>query len=83
LKEKSKEKCAVRTINFKSYAQYFYADARSGQPASLNDAEKLLSEKYNFPVYIITKSDRDEYRQHKNLVFLYEKGGFIFYRKKN
>jgi 4-amino-4-deoxy-L-arabinose transferase-like glycosyltransferase len=83
LKEKSKEKCAVRTINFKSYAQYFYAEVRPGQPASLNDAEKLLSEKYDFPVYIITKSDRDEYRKHENLVFLYEKGGFVFYRKKN
>jgi hypothetical protein len=82
LKEKSKEDCIVRTINFKSYAQFFYADVKPGLPEGANDGQKLLSEPFQKPVYIITKADRDEYRTHENLVLLYEKGGFIFYAKK-
>jgi hypothetical protein len=81
LKSKRNEKCIVRTINFKSYAQYFYAEVKEGQPKEANQNEWLLNGNSPIPIYLITKADRDEFRKHEKLRFLYEKGGFIFYER--
>lgn len=79
---KQGEDCYVDTYDYKSYAPYFYTK----KPPYKNDSTKtvhwMLHEKIDKPVYISAKIQRkaalDTIAQ---LQFLYEKNGFIFYKR--
>lgn len=105
LKKVQKEDAHIITLNYRSYAHYFYgavmpkqAEARKNYLKEYfnvkdvlkipkNDRENrwrdhILYDKLDRPAYIITRIDRDNPEQTKHLKKLYEKNGFIFYKRK-
>ena len=70
----------VTTYGFRSYAKFYYTNKQKPENLkSLND-EWLLYDTIDKPVYIVSKMyDKEKVLQLKNIKFLYEKGGFVFY----
>jgi 4-amino-4-deoxy-L-arabinose transferase-like glycosyltransferase len=74
----------VTTYGFRSYAKFFYANKQKPNNIKALDEEWLLSGNIDQPVYIACKMyDKEKVQQLKNIHFLYEKGGFVFFVRKN
>ena len=78
---KSNEDCYILTVNYFSYAQYFYGKTR--RPMS-EGMDRLKSNDTSVPVYVSAKiTSRDEVlNQYPQLEVLYEKNGFVFMQSK-
>lgn len=75
----------VKTLGYKSYAQYFYTRVQPGQRKEAKDEQWLLTGEVDKPTYFVSKITAKEnilntYGQQ--LAFLYEKNGFVFYQRK-
>jgi 4-amino-4-deoxy-L-arabinose transferase-like glycosyltransferase len=106
LKSLEQEDCYICTIDFKSYAHFFYPKIKINQNPLFNEkvkndemlklCRKLTNpqDKYNCvrdwyldgnidkPVYFITKIDRGDWlKNKKNLKFIKEKNGFLYYKR--
>ncbi len=74
----------VTTFGFRSYAKFFYTNKQKPQKLKALDEEWLINGNIDKPVYIACKMfDKDKVLQLKNTQFLYEKGGFVFFVRKN
>jgi hypothetical protein len=74
----------VTTYGFRSYAKFFYTYKQKPENLKSLDDEWLLNGKIDKPVYIVSKiNDKEKVLQLNNIKFLYEKGGFVFYVRKN
>lgn len=70
----------VTTYGFRSYAKFFYTNKQKPENLKSLDDEWLLYGNIDKPVYIVSKMyDKKKLLQLKNIKFLYEKGGFLFY----
>lgn len=76
----------VRSLGYKSYAPYFYSRVRPDQRPESKDMEWLLCGPVDKPTYFVSKITRKEkiLEEHgERLEVLYEKNGFVFYRRIN
>jgi len=79
---KKDEDCYIEVIGFKSYSHYFY------KKVDLDDCiytkDELLEYKLTKPAYFVSKNIHREDILNNNPVLevLYEKNGFVFYKKK-
>lgn len=80
---KQGEDAVVETLRFKSYAHLFYTQRRPQFTRSLADSIKRLNAHPEIPVYYVGKiQNREENeREMPYLQKLYEKNGFVFYRR--
>jgi len=70
----------VTTYGFRSYAKFFYANKQKPENLKSLNEEWLLYGTIDNPVYIVSKMyDKEKVLRLKNINFLYEKGGFVFY----
>ena len=70
----------VTTYGFRSYAKFFYTNKQKPENVKALDEEWLLNGAIDKPVYIICKMyDKEKVLQIKNIHYLYEKGGFVFF----
>ena len=75
----------VRTLGYKSYAQYFYTAIKPGQRKEAKDETWLLTGEVDKPTYFVSKNTYRETVMKNNaekLVILYEKNGYVFYKRK-
>lgn len=82
---KQAEAAVVEPLRFKSYAHLFYTLRRPQFPRSLADSIRQFNSHPEIPVYYVGKiQNREENeREMPYLEKLYEKNGFVFYRRKN
>ena len=74
----------VTTFGFWSYAKFFYSNKQKPENVNALNEEWLLSGNIDKPVYIVSKiTDKEKVLQFKNIEYLYEKGGFVFYVRKS
>ena len=79
-KKHNQPKEYVTTYGFRSYAKFFYANKQKPENLKSLNEEWLLNGTIDKPVYIVSKMyDKEKVLQLKNINFLYEKGGFVFY----
>jgi 4-amino-4-deoxy-L-arabinose transferase-like glycosyltransferase len=70
----------VTTYGFRSYAKFFYTNKQKPENVKALDEEWLLNGAIDKPVYIVCKMyDKEKVLQIKNIHYLYEKGGFVFF----
>lgn len=70
----------VTTYGFRSYAKYYYTNKQKPGNLKALDEEWLLNGAIDKPVYIVCKMyDKEKVLQIKNIHYLYEKGGFVFF----
>lgn len=70
----------VTTFGFRSYAKFFYTNKQKPENLKSLNEEWLLYGNIDKPVYIVSKMyDKEKVLHLKNIKFLYEKGGFLFY----
>lgn len=75
----------VKPLGYKSYAQYFYTKLKPGNRKESKDEDWLLTGPVDKPTYFISKNTyKDELmKEHGDrLEVLYEKNGFVFYKRK-
>ncbi len=75
----------VRTLGYKSYAQYFYTKVKPGNRKEAKDENWLLTGAVDKPTYFISKNTFKEQvmKDHADVLqVLYEKNGFVFYKRK-
>jgi hypothetical protein len=84
-KSKINENCFIQPLGFKSYAHLFYAQKKTNLNPKNYSEEWLLKEKTSIPVYCVVKINRsEEYEKYyPQLEKIYQKNGFVFYKKKN
>jgi len=70
----------VTTLDYKSYAQYFYSNEQPWKDARCTDNEWLLNGKIDKPAYFSCKINKaaEIERDHPQLKELYRKNGFVF-----
>jgi hypothetical protein len=70
----------VTTIDFYSYAPFFYFQTRPGGNIERSNKEWLLNGDIDKPVYIVTKvTSRAKFANRPDCRFIKESGGFAFY----
>jgi 4-amino-4-deoxy-L-arabinose transferase-like glycosyltransferase len=73
----------VTTYGFRSYAKFYYTNKQKPQNIKALDEEWLLNGAIDKPDYIVCKMyDKEKVLQLKNIHYLYEKGGFVFFERK-
>lgn len=75
----------VHTLGYKSYAQYFYTKVKPGNRKEAKDENWLLTGAVDKPTYFISKNTFKEQvmKDHADVLqVLYEKNGFVFYKRK-
>jgi len=75
----------VKTLGYKSYAQYFYTRIQPGQRKEAKDELWLLTGPVDKPTYFVSKITAKEsiLAEHgERLQVLYEENGFVFYQRK-
>jgi 4-amino-4-deoxy-L-arabinose transferase-like glycosyltransferase len=76
------ERCYVITRNYKSYAQLFYTRKAPVTDPRSHDEAWLLEGDIDRPVYVVCKiTALDEVKAIPTLRELYEKNGFVFFRR--
>lgn len=82
-KSKAGENAMVETLRFKSYAHLFYAQRPPQYTRSMADSIKRFNTHPEVPVYYVGKiQNREENeREMPQLRWLYEKNGFVFYKR--
>ena len=74
--------CYVTTLGFKSYAHYYYTRRPSGLNPLSRNRDWLIAGEIDRPAFFVTKvGHADYYRQNPQLVELYSKNGFAFFRR--
>lgn len=78
------ENAVVEPLRFKSYAHLFYTQRPPQFTRSLADSIKRFNTRPDIPVYYVGKIQNKEEnsREVPGLQILYEKNGFVFYRRK-
>jgi len=72
----------VVTYGFKSYAQHFYTNKQNPQNSSAKNDDWLYMGAIDKPTYIVCKiTSKSEVEKFKYVKYLYEKGGFVFFRR--
>lgn len=80
-KSKVQEDCYIETFGFISYAHLFYAQKQ--KPANNLDKETLKRGLVDKPTYWVVKySSKDRLDTVPTLQYLYDKNGFVFYKRK-
>ncbi len=81
--EIASENAYVTTFGFKSYAHLFYAKKPVPTNLNHNNIDWLLNENTEQNVYVVTKNikAKEFENSHPNFKKLYEKNGFVFYKK--
>jgi Dolichyl-phosphate-mannose-protein mannosyltransferase len=83
LESKSNQDCYVATFEYKSYANVFYAKKRKPNNQNHASDEWLMHGKVDKPTYWLAKyPSKLKLDTMPNLHFLYEKNGFIFYKRR-
>lgn len=76
------EDCYVDTYNYRSYAHYFYTKKMPFKNDGTKNVHWLLRGEIDKPAYISAKvQNKSELDTIPQLQFLYEKNGFIFYKR--
>ena len=76
----------VKTLGYKSYAQYFYTEIKPGNRKESKDENWLLTAAVDKPTYFVSKntySDTVMKYHGERLDIIYKKNGFVFYKRKN
>ena len=77
----AQEDCYIETFGFISYAHLFYAQKQ--KPANNLDKETLKRGSVDKPTYWVVKySSKDRLDTVPTLQYLYDKNGFVFYKRK-
>lgn len=73
----------VCTLEFKSFAQYFYSDEQPWKNPNCTNADWLLHGDIDKPAYFVSKitSVTNIEKQYPDLKELYRKNGFVFYER--
>jgi hypothetical protein len=73
----------VATVGFKSYAHYFYAAVDNDGGVVAKSPEWILNNQLDRPAYLVSKiTNKDQLlKDYPSLQILYEKNGFVFYKK--
>ena len=73
----------VEPLRFKSYAHLFYTERPQQFPRSVADSVRQFNTHPEIPVFYVGKiQNREENeRDMPYLEFLYEKNGFVFYKR--
>jgi hypothetical protein len=70
----------VTTIDFYSYAPFFYFQTKPGENSDRSNKEWLLNGDIDKPVYIVTKAtSRSKFVNRSDCRFIKQEGGFAFY----
>ncbi len=79
----SDEDAYLTTVGYKSYAHLFYGRAKMHNHFGASDKEWLLKGDIDKPVYFSSKINRKEkiLTEYPDVRFLYEKNGFIFFKR--
>jgi 4-amino-4-deoxy-L-arabinose transferase-like glycosyltransferase len=81
--EHAQEDCYILTYDYKSYAHFFYAKKRQINNPQHIDNQWLISGNVDKPTYIVGKyASKKELDTVPQLQYLYERNGFVFYRRK-
>jgi 4-amino-4-deoxy-L-arabinose transferase-like glycosyltransferase len=77
------EQAFIATVGYKSYAHYFYAEVGKENGVIAKNADWILGNQLNRPAYLVSKiTEKDRMlQQYPLLTVLYEKNGFVFYKK--
>ena len=80
---KQTENCYIRTYGFKSYAQLFYTKMQPPTDKNYaNESWLLRGTDVDKPAYFVGKiHDKDQMDSIPTLQFLYQKNGFVFYKR--
>jgi hypothetical protein len=74
--------CYIEVLGFKSYAHYFYARKPRPSGDDLKTKEELLEGPLTKPAYFSVRNvDAEQYRTHPNLDELYERNGYVFFKR--
>ena len=81
-KSKQNENCYIETWGYKSYAQYFYSKKKPFENDGTKNALWMLYNNIDKTVYISAKiQSKNELDKIPDLKMLYEKNGFVFYKR--
>ena len=75
----------IKTLGYKSYAQYFYTEIKPGNRKESKDENWLLTGDVDKPTYFVSKntySDTVMKYHGERLDIIYKKNGFVFYKRK-
>ncbi len=78
--QKANEACYIETVGFKSYAHYFYGKVKPYHAVTTAKGFNYNSV-LDKPLYLVCKVGNEK-AIDSNFTNLYQKGGFVFYRKK-
>ncbi|MCS6821027.1 MAG: glycosyltransferase family 39 protein [Microscillaceae bacterium] len=81
LKSVAKEDAYIATIDFRSYAHYFYGEVDMNSDARRSDIQWLTTGEIDKPAYFIARIDRPKPEITQHLIKLYAKDGFVFYKR--
>jgi len=74
--------CYIEVLGFKSYAHYYYAKKPIPSEGAPKTKLDLLEGPLDKTAYFSVKNvDAEQYRRHPNLEELYERNGFVFFRR--
>jgi 4-amino-4-deoxy-L-arabinose transferase-like glycosyltransferase len=73
----------VTTIDYKSFAQYFYADVQPWKDEKCTDNQWLLNGNIDKPAYFVCKINKagEIEKEYPQLHQLYSKNGFVFFER--
>ena len=82
-KSKTQEDCYIQTFDFKSYAHLFYAEKQIPTNPKHSDSDWLMRGNVDKPTYWVAKyGSKNELDTVSTLDYLYDKNGFVFYKRK-
>ena len=77
------EDCYIQTHGFKSYGRLFYSQKRVPTNPKHSDGNWLKYGNVDKPTYFVTEyNSKNELDTVPTLRFLYDKNGFVFYKRK-
>lgn len=78
---KQNEDCYINTLGYKSYAHLFYSHKKAKNNST--DIKWLTTGKIDKPAYFVCKIHRlpNILKEHKNLIEMYRKNGFVFLKR--
>ena len=76
------EDCYIEVLNYKSYAHYFYSKRPKPTSKDRKNKVELLEGPLDKTAYFSVKiTDAQQYRLNPNLTELYERNGFVFFKR--
>ncbi|MCX7986179.1 MAG: glycosyltransferase family 39 protein [Bacteroidales bacterium] len=71
----------ITPLYFKTYAYLFYSDKRPFTQKSNLELQHLLEGKIDYPAYFVLKNNDRTKVENYPITFLYEKNGFLFFKR--